>query len=636
MKNIFKMMLVAVAAISLAACSAEQEMGVEVNTQKTTTVKLCMGFDATRSKFNGTNDAGTAYVSTFDGTESFHYYHKAPQSSDALGNVIYNDKSGIIRPELSGDVIYPEIELNDIFGGTFRICSPSTSAVAGNGGFTLAIPQQQTPLAESCDPKAHVLYGEYTWSGDLTYDMPIMMQHHGAYGRMTLNGLDEVMLEGETIKNVIVNIDNTNYILNPENVVNNVFWFACYQYLNPTLVTVSVNTMNGEEVGRSYVKTLNIAGKNFSFEQGKVTQFKVGMNKDINIEEAPVVVAEHILTTVSYNASTGRFEFSNDHGDFLYMYLNKEDRPDNNSIKPGVYKWSDTAQPAEGFFRINRFNFDGQDYTTFGDFVNTETATMEVTINEDGRYIITIYYELGYSADFKIRYDIGYSEQNDEDLEPYREQLAKPEVETSIESGNVIVTWNKVANANDYKVEIWGDGGNVNEVVEQVGDVDNYTFAGLELVDGKEYTIKVTALDTTLSYRTSEYTETKVTYSAAGGGEGGGNEGGGETGSTVDMTGCTTTVSMAGSFLHLGLKMTKGDVTLYGVLSRSGMSVIGTYTVVDGTDKTAMTFNNVTVNGTDANNPTGTVVVSGYGPFTVSLNIEIDGVKYTGTTSFEM
>ena len=93
---------------------------------------------------------------------------------------------------------------------------------------------------------------------------------------------------------------------------------------------------------------------------------------------------------------------------------------------------------------------------------------------------------------------------------------------------------------------------------------------------------------------------------------------------------------MAGSFLHLGLKMTKGDVTLYGVLSRSGMSVIGTYTVVDGTDKTAMTFNNVTVNGTDANNPTGTVVVSGYGPFTVSLNIEIDGVKYTGTTSFEM
>ena len=105
MKNIFKMMLVAVAAIGIASCSTEQEQFVVDSVGATTVFEISMSFDETRSQFNGLNDAGTAYTSVFGGYEKFNY---SMVSTDR----VYSDQ-GNIEPnaELTGSLIRPTITI---------------------------------------------------------------------------------------------------------------------------------------------------------------------------------------------------------------------------------------------------------------------------------------------------------------------------------------------------------------------------------------------------------------------------------------------------------------------------------------------------------------------------------------------
>lgn len=725
MKNIFKMMLVAVAAIGIASCSTEQEQFVVDSVGTTTVFEISMSFDETRSQFNGLNDAGTAYTSVFGGYEKFNY---SMVSTDR----VYSDQ-GYIEPnaELTGSLIRPTITINsgsnDYAGGTFRICSPASSAQATLGGFTIAVPTKQVPLEDSCDPAAHIVYGECTMDGSTK--LPVLMEHYAAYGCMTLNRMDERLAEGERIRNVIITINSHNYTLDPSNVVDNVFWFAC-EAEKPTAMKVTVNTYAaGDEEGKTYAKTFDLTknGGSFTFNKGEVAKFKVNMmGADVEVSEAPVVVADYLLTDIYYTTNYGgAFYLYNDNNEYVVIKLNgndfekgSESEADgsylnyytHNSIKTGEYTWSNSS-PAVGQFRINRYMFDGNEVTTFGEFVTPETAKLTVGLDENGRYVIKLFFELGYSEDFKITYDIGYSEVVDEQLDPMKATLATPVPAVEIDGTSATISWAAIDNADSYYVwckDVVDDSAykatsitldgltegahykvtvralpqegsflykesaegviefdvpsgeadkletptiSVTEVTDSTvtvnwnadtnatnyyvtcggkeatvaNTVTTYTFEGLDAET--EYTISVVAKGDGLQYTDSDAATTTATTGAASGG------------GAVDITGCTTTVSLASNFFNLGLTMTKGDVKLYGVLSRAlgTMSVAGTYAVVDGTNKTAMTFNNVKVNDADANNPTGTVVVSGTGPsYTVSVNIEIDGVKYTGTTSFTL
>ena len=614
------------------ACSMENEPVVE-NKNEVHTISVVAGFDATRSGFGEL--AGDSYKQVWDGTETIVWSIVTNDLASDMGNVA-NTSTG---SSISFDISTAGIREN-VNGGKILLCTPIESAIVNGGAIVAQVPSNQTPLENSCDPKAHVLTSETSYEGDVKNltSLTATFQHYSAYGRMTFTALP-TFEEGATIKDVVLNIGSYTYVLNPENVKDNVYWFGCTPTATLTAMTVTIRTTDNY----SYTKTLNLEGKDFAFTKGELTQFKVNMSTAEVIapegddEDEPVLAARK-FTHVVYDEAEDAFKFYNEEGDYVYIELYYKDietiAPSEtpNAIKPGEYTWR-TGVSNTGLFRITSANIESVYYQE-GTYFNADdyAPTMSVKMTKDGKYIIDFTFSVGYSnLGYRIDYEYSYAETEDE-LMPFPSPLATPvNVVATVEDKTVTVTWDAVDNAETYYV--WCS----NRETQTVTDC-KATFENLEAGTHK---VTIKARTTNVEYIESAEAVVEFEIATSGGGEGGGNEGGGnegggETGGTVDMTGCTTTVSMAGGYLHLGLKMTKGDVILYGVLSRSGMSVTGTYTVVDGTDMTGMTFNNVTVNGTDANNPTGTVVVSGYGPFTVSLNIEIDGVKYTGTTSFEM
>lgn len=519
MKNIFKMMLVAVAAIGIASCSTEQEQFVVDSVGTTTVFEISMSFDETRSQFNGLNDAGTAYTSVFGGYEKFHY---SMVSTDR----VYSDQ-GNIEPnaEFTGSLIRPTITINgdpnNYLGGTFRICSPASSAQASTNGFTIAVPTKQVPLADSCDPAAHIVYGECTMDGSTK--LPVLMEHYAAYGCMTLNRMDERLAEGERIRNVIITINSHNYTLDPSNVVDNVFWFAC-EAEKPTAMKVTVNTYaDGDEEGKTYAKTFDLTknGGSFTFNEGEVAKFKVNMmGADVEVSEAPVVVADYLLTDIYYTTRyNGGFYLYNDNNEYIVIKLHGDDFDPgteyeadgyyrnyytHNSIKTGEYSWSESATPAAGYFRINRYMFDGNEVTTFGEFVNTETAKLTVELDENGRYVIKLFFELGYSDDFKITYDIGYSEVVDEQLDPMKSALGTPVPAVEIDGTSATISWAAIENAGSYYV--WCSNG----VAAQTVTGTSATFEGL--TEGTHYKVTVKALPEEGSFLYKESAEGVIEF----------------------------------------------------------------------------------------------------------------------------
>lgn len=501
MKNIFKMMLVAVAAIGITSCSTEQEQFVVDSVGTTTVFEISMSFDETRSQFNGLNDAGTAYTSVFGGYEKFNY---TMRSTDG----VYSSQ-GNIEPnaEFTGSLIRPTITINgtpsNYTGGTFRICSPASSALANYNGFTIAVPAKQVPLADSCDPAAHIVYGECTMDGST--NLPVLMEHYAAYGCMTLNRMDERLAEGERIRNVIITINSHNYTLDPANVVDNVFWFAC-EAEKPTSMKVTVNTYaDGDEEGTTYAKTFDLTknGGSFTFNKGEVAKFKVNMmGADVEVSEAPVVVADYLFTDIYYTTRyNGGFYLYNDNNEYLVIKLNADDFDTgteyeadgsylnyytHNSIKTGEYSWSESGTPASGYFRINRYMFDGNEVTSYGEIVNTETTKLTVELDENGRYVIKLFFELGYSADFKITYDIGYSEVVDEQLDPMKDALATPAPAVEIDGTSATISWAAIDNADSYYV--WCSNG----VVDSEYKATSITLDGL--TEGAHYKVTVKAL----------------------------------------------------------------------------------------------------------------------------------------------
>lgn len=637
MKNIYRFVLVAVAAMGFVACSMENEPVVE-NKNEVHTISVVAGFDATRSGFGEL--AGDSYKQVWDGTETIVWSIVTNDSASDMGDVVNTSTGSSISFDISTAGIYDGTNVN---GGRILLCTPKESAIVNGGVIVAQVPSNQTPLANSCDPKAHVLTSETPYEGDVKNltSLTATFQHYSAYGRMTFTALP-TFEEGATIKDVVLNIGSYTYVLNPENVVDNVYWFGCTPNAALTAMTVTIRTTDNY----SYTKTLNLEGKDFAFTKGELTQFKVNMSTAEVIapegddEDEPVLTARK-FTHVIYDVDEGAFKFYNEEGDYVYVELDYDDidtiAPSEtpNAIKPGEYTWRTGASSA-GLFRITSANIEGiyyQEGTYFnaGDFI----PTMSVTMTEDGKYIVDFTFSVGYSnLGYRLDYEYSYAETEDE-LMPFPSTLATPAPAVEIDGTSATISWAAIDNADSYYV--WCSNG----VVDSEYKATSITLDGL--TEGESYKVTVRAQPEEGSSLYKESAEGKVEFeiTTSGGGEGGGESGGesgGEGDGTVDITGCTTTVSLASNFFNLGLTMTKGDVKLYGVLSRAlgTMSVAGTYNVVDGTDKTAMTFNNVKVGDADANNPTGTVVVSGYGPYTVSVNIEIDGVKYTGTTSFEM
>lgn len=519
MKNIYRFVLIAVAAMGFVACSMENEPVVE-NKNEVHTISVVAGFDATRSGFGEL--AGDSYKQVWDGTETIVWSIVTNDLASDMGNVA-NTSTG---SSISFDISTAGIREN-VNGGKILLCTPMESAIVNGGAIVAQVPSNQTPLENSCDPKAHVLTSETSYEGDVKNltSLTATFQHYSAYGRMTFTALP-TFEEGATIKDVVLNIGSYTYVLSPENVKDNVYWFGCTPTAALTAMTVTIRTTDNY----SYTKTLNLEGKDFAFTKGELTQFKVNMSTAEVIapegddEDEPVLAARK-FTHVVYDEKEEAFKFYNEEGDYVYVELNYQDietiapsEKTPNAIKPGEYTWR-TGASNTGLFRITSANIESVYYQE-GTYFNADdyAPTMSVRMTKDGKYIIDFTFSVGYSnLGYRLDYEYSYAETEDE-LMPFPSPLATPEnVEATVEDNKVTVTWNPVENAEEYFV--WCSNGD--------GESQTVTDCEATFENLKAGTHKVTikARTTDVKYIESAEAEIEFEIAASGGGEGGGNEG---------------------------------------------------------------------------------------------------------------
>ncbi len=334
MKNLFKnLMLVAVAAMGFTAC--EQVIDDVNATNETFTVNIVGEFaDDTRSGFDGKNDAGTGYKSAWDGSETVRFA-LIPETFTNETEVTVKDKENkIAGNSASFDVTFDSNE------GTIHAFSPKGKFVSGvvsacEGGFTsstlkpkyenayVVVPAEQTPLANSVDPAAHILAGK----ADFAENVNMTFNHVVAYGKMQIKNFDGPIEKVEIIaseslagisckyfynEGSLDNADVKTITLHPTYVVDNIFWFGCAP-ADLSNGTLTVKVYSGDD---TYTKELNITGKTdengekikFQFQQGHVASFGVnmaGVEADVKEEVVDPTTLTYKLVTDASTLAVG-------------------------------------------------------------------------------------------------------------------------------------------------------------------------------------------------------------------------------------------------------------------------------------------------------------------------------------------
>ena len=500
------MVLVAVAAMGMLACQNEPETVVSGNDNaQKTTIEVIADLENTRSAF-GNKGADGAYASVWQGGEQV----KAAfiEEENYYGRLYYSsNKSDVTTVSTSGSVANFSLTFSSLSAtsGTMLIASPAGSVDFETGGydvmpgFVVTIPTEQTPLAASVDPAAHILTATYT--GSFANAIKPEWEHAAAYAKMTLKNFDA------EIDNVVVTIDSKSYILNPDNVEGNVFWFACEANEAPSTVKVAVNTTDE----KAYTKTLDLTagnGQGLPFKKGNVAEFSVNMDGvDAGAVDKPLT-ADIIFTNVEWKSSY--FNFTGDGGVYLRLYLNAEDRPNNNSIAVGTYETYEyrNSNPAKGNFSVDKYSYDGV-WDKYGSTsgVNGANSKLEVSI-VNGQYYIIITLETP-GQDEKVR-TYGYKglpegwvipgggEEPEPDPNPV--QLAAPtNLSATATTNTATISWNAVDNASSYDVTVGITTKNVTTTTATFDGLTpdaTYEVSVVAVGDGTNYTNSTAATTT--------------------------------------------------------------------------------------------------------------------------------------------
>lgn len=295
MKKLMKSLaFVAVAAMSLTACQNDIDEQVNTNNEGVTLEVIAdMG---TRSVFGDRNEDKT-YPSTWSGDEQVifianDYKGKAQTTPDNAGASTRFEPTFTASTDVENGTIYamsPKGDYNNSVGGWGNFYSGDYNYIY------LTVPATQTPLTNSVDEAAHILYAQQSYEGAFPTSISMTFKHAIAYGRMTLKlpaGVEAETVEltfpvnvaGNSVKyyyneteyaNLYQNADLATITLNPTNVENGVYWFGIVPTGTLTDNTeITVNATNGNV----YSKTLETA-EEVTFEKGKVTSFTVNMTK---------------------------------------------------------------------------------------------------------------------------------------------------------------------------------------------------------------------------------------------------------------------------------------------------------------------------------------------------------------------
>ena len=278
MKNLFKnLMLVAVAAMAFTSCS--QDVNELNKLEKKTTFEFVASFDGdTRSGFTGSSEdenGKVVYHSEWFGGETVMLVAGDQVKSATV------DAEGKFTATFDGEIsqidIYTPMEsfYKPYMDYNFYQVNPEVLA-------------EQTPLANSVDPKAHVAKGYVLVDGEGNQIIPVTLAHEVAYGKMTVNTPAEFVIDHvEIALNGVFDgsTRNLSYTINADKVENNVFWFATEP------ITVSDFTVTAYDAeGKAVAKTVDVAeaGKTMSFQYGRVGTFSVSELKEYEAPAAPM------------------------------------------------------------------------------------------------------------------------------------------------------------------------------------------------------------------------------------------------------------------------------------------------------------------------------------------------------------
>ncbi|MBR2367036.1 MAG: hypothetical protein IKA81_00325 [Alistipes sp.] len=480
MKNIFKsLMLVAVAAMAFTACQNEPEYVAE-NGGETIEIRVEAGVDDTRVYFG--NKVLNYYAAYWHGTETVNGF--LCEGKDGSGAEHYDAVE--LTSEIAGDNrVFFDLkftDVKDVKDGVVKL------NVGYNKSFT--VPTAQTPLADSVDPAAMFLSGEASFSNGAYENLLLDLGFDTAYGKMTVKNV------AGDIEELILTLDDKKYNLNPENVENGVFWFAC-DACTPKKASVSIVADYN-----LYVKELDLtAAENpFKFEKGTVSTFAVnfaGVEADPNayLVQYETDKLEAYGVSAYFEGSHGWKLVDSESNSQIHFVLNRLNTPTLKCFKPGTYtKSSAYKDPSnkqtieETCVFIEKYTTDGSNYTynsgitsasmtiTFVEATATEAAYYQIIVNANGD-------KFGFRGmpEGFISFD---------DFEPVT--LAAPEgLVADPEYNNITLSWNSVAGADYYELYLGNPAGASNAKGIRV-DGTSYTHTGYDVDPGvtQQWTVR--------------------------------------------------------------------------------------------------------------------------------------------------
>ena len=538
MKNLFKnLMLVAVAAMAFTACTeTNDEVNAVVNkTRYEFTANIA---EDTRSGFAEKEEGATAYKSEWFGNETLKIF--------VTDYSAYNvETTASINAEGKFD-----LELENAPESFFiTAVSPAESWASE---YTATIPAVQTPLANSVDPKAHLLQAQAKPvsgnSGNIEFT------HMAAYGKMTVNGvafaIDHVVVD---LKGSFYGYDREySYTINATNVENNTFWFAT----EPMDVVAEFTVTAYDAEGNSVTRTVDVAeaGKTMSFNYGRVGTFSVsGLEKAAEkFDSTSAYVYQNYGDTdkeIMFVAEDGRGLRI----DFYNVY-------ENNCIVPGTYTFS-----GSGYMYPNWSYY----YANVNDYYTSKLDGGQAVVSvEDGQYKI-VFTNMALGGTVYVEQFTFKGEISGLDIPDPRTKLATPEVTYTNEDKVVALSWNAIEGVEYYSVEC------DSEAIENFTTTETSATITLPAYGTYSFSVAAKVADNNENYRSSDAATVKVVVK--------------DPNAWADYE--LTYVSMSGNFVTMTDEYDNRVTFFMNAADRIGNGIkLGDYTFVASEDPAVGTF----------------------------------------------
>ena len=608
MKKIINSLFVIVASmVTFAGCQKEENNAPAAG--ETKTVQFFANSIETKTAF-GTPDGKT--------------YPTLWTENDEQVKILLNlNEEAVADVEISDDFttasFIADVELSEtkpsVSPYQFAVISPATAYLGKTDArFAVTIPTTQTPLVNSVDEAAQILYAVSESYDQIPDSVNLVFKHFTAYGNLSFTNLNlgDAVVQSVAITSSVGFANRWNYypgtgVFEPNSAASTItlstnntenLWFACAPVgdMNGKELTFTINTNKGP-----LSKTVTLSGDKYKFEAGKIAKMTVNMD---GIEFAKSKVYELVTSADDLTPESEIIIVATGFNQALSTTQNS-----NNRAQAAITKSSDKSTITDPgndvqVLIVGEGSIDGTISLSTGEkylyapgggnylretTTLNENASWTVSVTDAG--VATI--KANRSDRNWIRYNSGNNPpifscytSGQTDVAIYKLQgtgttplpkLTAPVVTAKLseDETGIDVSWTPVDNATSYVVSCTGQ----NDVTV-LEDATSCSFA--DLASGS-YQITVTAMAD--GYKSAKSNTVSVEIPAVGGGENSGEEGG--SANTLAYTFDVTSFGTTGYGVHTNVAknnnmtwtITCGQGGYLGInkAANAGKLVLGTY-----------------------------------------------------------